>query len=645
MAAGWGRAGLLAGLVVALYAPALEFGLIWDDPRWYAQGAGLPAWQLFAPLPTYQFYRPLTLLLNRQLISPAGAPTVNAVLAHALQIGAHLAAVLLFTPVLRGFGVPRVPARLAALVFALFPLAHQAVAWQAPQQPLTMAGVLLALLCAQRAYSGRPATWLALSAGVYALALLVQESALPFAFAFVWLAVDRWLGGGRPRWHWTVGWPLLHLGAAGLYALLWLSAPRLAGVTGAGFEPLVLVYLLQAVVYPLAGLFEWAGWSPLALGLVFGLAAALLVLAVARWTARRLALFGLAWTLAGLLPIWAGLSWDYVSTGARLVYPAGLGIALLWAGAMAWAGAAAPWWRRALGAGLLVYVLALSLAQIVQLQQLYLTGTRHLARASAVLAVQPDQRVGFVNFPDRLALDPPPYPLGFWGLWLAPVVQDLADYARASAGRSAADRSLSVFPAGAADRDAWPYRVNLRGADSGPDEVLAAAAWADAVYLTDYAPGGQLELRLVGEASLPPAAPASDPLALFGAGEAVVRLLAAEVAAPEAAGRPARLRLVWDAPQPLPGDVTIFVHLWRAGDYWSDADGDSLGGLLPLWAWQPGLAITDWRPLQPQPPRPGQYAVRVGLYGRSDGQRWLARTAAGEPLPENEVPIGTLSLP
>jgi hypothetical protein len=260
-----------------------------------------------------------------------------------------------------------------------------------------------------------------------------------------------------------------------------------------------------------------------------------------------------------------------------------------------------------------------------------------------VLAAQPDRRVAFVNFPDRLALDPPPYPLGFWGLWLAPVVQDLADYARAAAGHSAADRSLSVFPVGAADRDAWPYRVDLRGAHSAPAGVLAAADWADAVYLTDYAPGGQLELRLVGEASQRPAVFA--PLALFGAGDGVVRLLAAEIAAPEAAGRPARLQLVWEAFQPLPGDVTIFVHLWRAGDYWSDADGDSLGGLLPLWAWQPGLSVTDWRPLQPRPPEPGQYAVGVGLYGRADGQRWLARTAAGKPWPDNEVPVGTLNLP
>lgn len=641
MAAGWGQAGLLAALVAALYAPALRFGLIWDDPRWYQQGAGLPAWRLFTALPTYQFYRPLTLLLNRQLVSPEGV--VNAPLAHGLQIGAHLAAVLLAGPVLRGFGVAALPARLAALVFALFPLAHQAVAWQAPQQPLALAGVLLALWAAQRGYAGRPAAWLGLSVLAYAAALLVQESALPYAVFFVWLAAGRWRAGQRPRWR---GWPLAHLAAAGLYGLVWLSVPRQAGVTGAGFQPLVLAYLLQGLVYPAAWagarLGLWAGWSPAAFVLVFALAAALLAAAVARWTAPRAAALGLAWAGAGLLPIWAGLSWDYVSTGARLLYPAGLGIALLWAGAMAWAASAGPPWRRAAGAGLLAGVLALSLAQIWQQQQLYAAGTRHLARAAAELAARPGEQVAFVNFPDRIVLEPAPYPLGTWGLWLAPVGQDLADFARAAAGQSAADRSLAVFPAGAAERAAWPHRVEMRGADSAPGTVWEAATWADAIYLTDYVAGGELALRLAGAA-----APAStaEPLARLRAGDAAVALLAAEVAAPETAGGPARLRLVWQALTPLPGEVTIFVHLWRGGAYWSAADGDSLGGLLPLWAWQPGRALTDWRPLRPQPPEPGEYNVRAGLYTRADNTRWTAVSATGAAFAEGEVPVGTLSVP
>jgi len=88
--------GLLALIVLALYLPALRFGLIWDDPHWYRQGAGRALWEFFLPLPTYQFYRPLSILLNQQFVTAAGI--VNAPLAHAVQIGAHLAAALLGLP-------------------------------------------------------------------------------------------------------------------------------------------------------------------------------------------------------------------------------------------------------------------------------------------------------------------------------------------------------------------------------------------------------------------------------------------------------------------------------------------------------------------------------------------------------------------
>src|SRR5512134_2872765 len=100
----------LAALVLALYGPSLNFGLIWDDPRWYQQGLGQSVGQLFTSLPSYQFYRPLAIWLNWQMVSPAG--TINAPLAHVIQILAHVVSVIASVPALRALGVETHHARL-----------------------------------------------------------------------------------------------------------------------------------------------------------------------------------------------------------------------------------------------------------------------------------------------------------------------------------------------------------------------------------------------------------------------------------------------------------------------------------------------------------------------------------------------------
>jgi hypothetical protein len=297
---------------------------------------------------------------------------------------------------------------------------------------------------------------------------------------------------------------------------------------------------------------------------------------------------------------------------------------------------ATPGWRRGLGGLALLLALGVSLGQLGQFQRLYRLGTAHLAEAARVLSAAPEGRVLFVNFPDRLGLRPQPYPLGYWGLTLAPVVQDLSGFARATSGQSGADRSLAVFQAGAAVREAWPYRVDLRGADTPPSEVWAAAQWAEAVYLSEYGAAGTLSLRPVG--AVRPASAGPVPLALLGSG---TELLAAEVV--EAPGQPPRLALLWHTSAPQTVDTTIFVHLWRDGAFAGGADGDSLGGVLPPAAWQPEGAVHDLRPLPDL--APGAYRVSVGLYRRWDGQRLPAYTPDGQRLPEDEIFVATVTMP
>lgn len=632
----------LAALVLALYGPSLNFGLIWDDPRWYQQGLGQSVGQLFTSLPSYQFYRPLAIWLNWQMVSPAG--TVNAPLAHVIQILAHVVSVIASVPALRALGVETKHARLTALLFALSPFAYQAVAWQAPQQPLTVMWILLAVVAAHQYLRRRHLRWLTLSLVAYGAALLFQESALPFVVVFFWLATSRPSPSPDRRTSRPGAglrfWPLLHLALAATYLVIWLNVPRAGNVTGAGFQLPVLGYLLQGIVFPVAALTVSLLREAALINLIslYGLATLLGMLGLWRQTTWRVALLTLVWIGAGLLPLYAGLSWAYVEVGSRLLYPASLGIALLWAGWIApLVGGGRGWVRFGSGA-LLVGILGLCLFQWSQFQQLYQRGTAHLRRTVEALSAAPDQHLLFINYPDRLEIYPAPYPLGVWGLTLAPVVQNLADYALAYQGQSASDESRSVFLVGAAERAAWPYRVFMRGSDTPPADVYHSALQSDQVYVTDYLPSGDLRLRAVGAVrGIDPVE--SPPLASFGV---AAQLAEASVQFDELGPL---LQLTWLCQQPLREGDTIFVHLWQAGAFVGAADGDSLGGVLPVSVWQPGTRIIDRRPLYFPTLPPGTYEIRVGLYSRWDNGRYPALAPTGGRFPDDEVPVGQITFP
>jgi hypothetical protein len=626
----------LAALVLLLYAPSARFGLIWDDPLWYQQGAGQMPLQIFTALPTYQFYRPLAIWLNRQLVGADGV--VNVLLAHLIQIAAHVGAVWLCAPALQALGVGRRAARLAALIFALNPLAFQAVAWQAPQQPLTTFHILAALVATHRFYQTAHKRWLALAGLAYVVALLFQESAVPFVPAFWWLSFIRSPKSKvSPPSHLLPRSlaPLLPTALAALYLLIWINVPRQSGLTGQGFQISTLAYGLQGVVFPWAHLFARFGMvaPPEVWLLIFGLLIALLLGAVGLWHGWRVAVLCAGWIGAGLLPMWAGLSWDYVKVGARLLYPTSVGIAALWACALvgAWQARWRGWCVISLVVGIGLGVHALT--QWAALTQLYERGTQHLTQAVDVLAADPSASLVFVNFPDRIALRPTPYPLGVWGITLAPVIQNLRDFAVATRGSGGMDRSLAVFLVGAAERETWPYAVNMRGEDSAPATVLQAALQANEVYLTDYAASGVLRLRAVGAVFASPAE-ARPPLAVFGE---AVELLSATVQTRAA-------RLEWRVLQPLP-DTAIFAHFWQDGAYIGGVDGDSLGDVLPLWAWQPNTTLIDIRALDGVNLPPGTYGVRVGFYNRLTQKRLPAYDPEGGAFPDHEAPIGEWVVP
>jgi len=654
-----------------LYAPALGFGFIWDDPLWYGRVVGRPVGELIRPMPDYHFYRPALVLYNRLFLGPDN--TLAAPLLHAAQIGWHLLNVALAYALSRRLGLGNWTAVAVGGLVAWYPFSYQAVAWAAPAQPMAAAlqnGAWLAYFEARRRQAGhRLAAGLSLL--LFLAALTVQEGAA--ALAFLPLLVEWMLrrrSAGRAGWWLALAYPLI---AAG-FGLLWLRIPREAGYTALTFERPAALYFLQGLIFPLLG--RPAGYEPgqtVAPGILLALAGLTLGgLLVASWRARRgrQALFGLAWALLGIAPSAAGLRYSYVSLGSRLFYYASPGVALLWACALlpplrrlqtAMAAGRSSMnkdasglksshkpsqgfrrlWRAG-GAVLLGLIALQSSLLLAGFQRMYAAGIAHLDEL--IQAAQAGEtRMLFVNFPDRYAPRRPPYPLGYWGVTLAPVSVELGAFPAIVTGErpQTASRSMPWIDTGA--REAGPYQINLRGIITPPDQLYQLAYQMDAVYLSRHFPDGTFALQWAGAVTPAPSVPPTDPasachLAAFG------QTLCLQAAQADLRSGQLDLTLTWLSLSAAQPHDTIFAHVGPAGHPpIAQADGDAWRGILPLTVWQPGDTIRERRTiLLPEKTPPDQHEIRIGVYNRITGERLPATTPQGEPLPDNAVTIDYL---
>jgi 4-amino-4-deoxy-L-arabinose transferase-like glycosyltransferase len=130
-----------------------------------------------------------------------------------------------------------------------------------------------------------------------------------------------------------------------------------------------------------------------------------------------------------------------------------------------------------------------------------------------------------------------------------------------------------------------------------------------------------------------------------------VRLLGYSLDSDAAPGSTLYLILHWQALAPLDEDYTVFAHLLGEhnpatnGPLWTGHDGQPVGGTYVTRAWQPGEVILDVHPLTiPADAPPGTYHLEVGLYLLSTMTRLPATGAAGDPLPNDAVLLGTIEI-
>ena len=511
---------LLIGAATAVFMPTLDAGFMWDDPVWFGRVVSKSWWQTLQPIPAFQFYRPATMLYIWLFQRPGGVFAIE--MLHGAQIGWHSLNIALTFVVARRLGLSRWGSVAAAALFAFNPLSYQAVAWAAPQQPMASAFQTSAWLLYfmarpplhNHAQSPRPVFYrramLSGSLIAFVTALMIQESSA--SVAFVPLLYECWrrkrtraaVRRASPGKDW---WPaLLYVAAAAVYGLLWLQVPRRTGITTLSLAPKVGYYLLQGIVYPVWGRpsgyngsdeiqsFIFLGVTTVVIGGLLGLAA---------WRKRGWsALVALIWAGLSLTPAFIGLNYSYVSLASRLFYISAMGVALLWTTALWPAGdRAAPAWRRIAGPVLLLLIVGQSARLLADQARLYRDGTDHLRQAVAVMTQQ-DGRYLFINFPDRYQEKRPPYPFGYWGITLAPVVVDLADFPPIIAGAEAQSSSRSLPWLDAEAREAGPYDVDMRGIVVQSGQLAQLAADGTAVYVSRHLADGRFRLQKAGRAGV-----------------------------------------------------------------------------------------------------------------------------------------------
>jgi len=167
--------------------------------------------------------------------------------------------------------------------------------------------------------------------------------------------------------------------------------------------------------------------------------------------------------------------------------------------------------------------------------------------------------------------------------------------------------------------------VGLR--DSTTDWPSLVTTGGD-IFVTDYAPE-TVRIRLAGELKIAPL-PA----------QAITRftqLVELNAASARMTADGLQVELTWRALEPVPDDVTVFVHVLDAnGQLIAQADGDPIAGTYPFDQWPKDLIVRDVRSLDV---KGSGLSIQVGLYNRSSGERLKATSSEGASFADNAVPI------
>jgi hypothetical protein len=472
--------------------------------------------------------------------------------------------------------------------------------------------------------------------GMLVAAMLLHETGFVSAGLIVLIEAYLLLTRRGTKISW---WPLAYIGVAGTLYLIYSAAAK-SSPPQATFEVSTGQYLLQGLVYPsalaLARVCQPARCDPLPwfvpASVIFSIGLAIF------WKLQRtllIGLLGVLWFLAGILPTWAGRDFVYNEYAPRLLYLAGCGACIAMAAIVGRGVETARFTtKRVIAFGLVALILLQGTLFVLRRQGLYDEAFALLAQENNAMFAPRQGQALFINTVELFTFKDQEFPLGWWGALVSPWHN-----------RIVTDRHLRALNAGWVIEPAQAQQVQDRarlklefhGQVLPPEQLQTAILSATQIYRVE-ASQGDLHLFQIGQIEQQ----ATPPESFIASWPDEIRLLSATIESE--AGVPL-LNLDWFVGGPIDPEVTVFVHILNeAGQVVAQADGDLVGGYVPIGLWPPHDRVQERRPLRLSDLPPGQYRIVLGLYNRLTQQR-LNPAQANVPRQDGALNLSDFKYP
>ena len=637
----WFVIGLMLITTMLAYGDALRLPFFFDDMTHYVWLRGHTLVSIFLTAAGRPYYRPMQYFLWKLYETLTGQDSVVGY--HALTLIVHVVNATLVVLLVRQLTRAKDrwwPALLAGLIFTLFPFSYQVVTLPASfTHSMAALFTLLAILSYDRFRTGNRARWLSLSMVCAVLAFGSNEGTL-LMFSLIGLT-EFVRADPRRQWRWAGAFAVL----GALYFLWYRSRPSASSqaLSVHSLETIFqnAVYALQGLTFPVQPLsrvlMQW-GLNDQVAVLAVGVPALIALAALYfRGKQPRQFLFSACWYAVCLIAPVLFLSHTYFIDAPRVFYLGSIGAAWLWANAVGLVADPIGSHVR-LRQGLAVaFALGLLVPSFIFVRQRLALHDLNAAPLNQALDIArqstQDANLLFVNLPAWISTPQIWYPIGHEGALFIPKYSSLADFTSTNLNRPSQVEGIEFKSLSTPE----PYYFGVYGPALGWEELAQRVNQANRVYFTVYRPD-QIEVVEAGHVTHA-AGPASNALAVFG--DATVL----EKAEWSICRDRLNVTLDWFG---APGDTGqhVFVHVLNPdGSLAAQHDSPPMLGLRPFWQWAKGDRVVDVHPIDiSQLPRDRQYAITVGLYDLSSGERLAPVLASGEQPASRAVQIGQFTI-